>query len=85
MRNEKRDTITVAFHHACLTNQSFNESLESILKVCDKNNSKNKSKNSMKINYSSGTNGMHNPSSVTAVLLTRDHNMAIGTPRGKIS
>ena len=33
MRNEKRDTITIAFHHACLTNQSFNETLESILKV----------------------------------------------------
>ena len=36
-------------------------------------NDKNKLKNSMKSNNSSGTNGMHNPSSVTAIPLTREH------------
>ena len=39
----------------------------------------------MKNNNSSGTNGMHNPSSVTAIPLTREHYMVIGNPRGKIS
>ena len=39
----------------------------------------------MKNNNSSGTNGMHNPSSVTAIPLTREHQMVIGNPRGKIS
>ena len=48
-------------------------------------NNKNKLKNSMKNNNSSGTNGMHNPSSVTAIPLTREHYMVIGNPRGKIS
>ena len=48
-------------------------------------NNKNKLKNSMKNNNSSGTNGMHNPSSVTAIQLTREHYMVIGNPRGKIS
>ena len=33
MRVEKRVTINMAFDHACLTNQSFNETLDSILKV----------------------------------------------------
>ena len=32
MRVEKRDKINMAFNHACLTNQSFNETLDSILK-----------------------------------------------------
>ena len=36
-------------------------------------NNKNKLKNSMKNNNSSGTNGLHNPSSVTAIPLTREH------------
>ena len=48
-------------------------------------NNENKLKNSMKNNNSSGTNGMHNPSSVTAIPLTREHYMVIGNPRGKIS
>ena len=39
----------------------------------------------MKNNNSSGTNDMHNPSSVTAIPLTREHYMVIGNPRGKIS
>ena len=39
----------------------------------------------MKNNNSFGTNGMHNPSSVTAIPLTREHYMVIGDPRGKIS
>ena len=39
----------------------------------------------MKNNNSSGANGMHNPSSVTAIPLTREHYMVIGNPRGKIS
>ena len=48
-------------------------------------NNKNKLKNSMKNNNNgSGTNGMHNPSSV-AIPLTREHYMVIGNPRGKIS
>ena len=50
-----------------------------------KMNNKNKLKNTMKNNNSSGTNGMHNPSSVTAIPLTREHYMIIGNPRGKIS
>ena len=33
MRVEKRVKINMAFDHACLTNQSFNETLDSILKV----------------------------------------------------
>ena len=33
MRVEKRVKMNVAFDHACLTNQSFNETLDSILKV----------------------------------------------------
>ena len=33
MRVEKRDKINMAFNHACLANQSFNETLDSILKV----------------------------------------------------
>ena len=33
MRVEKRDKINMAFDHAWLTNQSFNETLDSILKV----------------------------------------------------
>ena len=48
-------------------------------------NNKNKLQNSMKNNNSSGANGMHNPSSVTAIPLTREHYMVIGNPRGKIS
>ena len=127
----------MAFNNACLNNQSFNETLDSILKVWNnirssvvnnrmvsvttdneekvcfrfnqglcknknckdvhkiiseqqkkdtgydkdikdsnkktKLNDKNKLKNSMKNNNSSGTNGMHNPSSVTAIPLTREH------------
>ena len=31
MRVEERDKINMAFNHACLTNQSFNETLDSIL------------------------------------------------------
>ena len=139
----------MAFDHACLTNQSFNETLDSILKVWNniptnivsnrmaaattdgeekicfrfnqglcknknckyvhkimseqqkkdtgydkdrkdynkktKINNKNKLRNSIKNNDSSGTNGMHNPSSVYAIPLTREHYMVIGNPRGKIS
>ena len=48
-------------------------------------NNKNNLKNSMKNNNSSGTNGMHNPSSVTAIPLARKHYIVIGNPRGKIS
>ena len=48
-------------------------------------NNKNKFKNSMKYNNGSGTNDMHNPSSVTAIPLRRQHYMVIGNPRGKIS
>ena len=33
MRVEKRVKINMAFDHACLTNQSFNETLDSIFKV----------------------------------------------------
>ena len=33
MRVEKRVKINMAFDHECLTNQSFNETLDSILKV----------------------------------------------------
>ena len=33
MRVEKRVKINMAFDHACLTNQSFNKTLDSILKV----------------------------------------------------
>ena len=33
MRVEKRGKIYIAFNHACLTNQSFNQTLDSILKV----------------------------------------------------
>ena len=33
MRVEKRVKINMAFDHACLTNQSFNKILDSILKV----------------------------------------------------
>ena len=33
MRKEKRWKIIMAFDHACLNNQSFNETLDSILKV----------------------------------------------------
>ena len=36
----------------------------------------------MKNNNSSGTNGMHNPNSVTAIPLTKEHYMVIGNPRG---
>ena len=39
----------------------------------------------MKNNNSSGTNVRHNPSSVTAIPLTREHYMIISNPRGKIS
>ena len=39
----------------------------------------------MKNINSSRTNGMHNPSSVTAIPLTREHYMVIGDPRGEIS
>ena len=39
----------------------------------------------MKNNNSSGTNGMHDPSCVTAIPLTREHYMVIGNPRGEIS
>ena len=149
MRVEKRDKINMAFNHACLANQSFNETLDSILKVWNnipthtvsnriaavttdgeekicfrfnqglcknknckylhkimserqkkdtgydkdrkdsnkktKMNNKNKLKNSVQNNNSSGTNGMHNPSSVTAISLTREHYIVIGNPRGKIS
>ena len=33
MRVEKRGKIYITFNHACLTNQSFNQTLDSILKV----------------------------------------------------
>ena len=46
---------------------------------------KNKLKNSKENNNSSGTNGMHNPSSMTAIPLTREHYMVTGNPRCKIS
>ena len=39
----------------------------------------------MKNNNSSCTNGMHNPNSVTAIPLTREHYMVIGNPRDKSS
>ena len=37
MQNAKREEIDMAFNYACLTNQSFNETLDSILKVWNTN------------------------------------------------
>ena len=136
MRKEKREKIIMAFDHACLNNQSFNETLESILKVwniipssvvnnrmasvttdneekicfrfnqvhkimseqqkkdtgydderknSDKKTKLNSKNNLKKSNNSSRTNGLHNPSSVTAIPLATEHYIAIGNSRGRIS
>ena len=59
--------------------------IEKILLKRPKLDNKNKLKKSMKNDNSSGTNGMHNPSSVTAIPLTSEHYMVIGNSRSKIS
>ena len=58
--------------------------IEKILLKRPKLDNKNKLKKSIKNDNSSGTNGMHNSSSVTAIPLTREHYMVIGNSRGKI-